>query len=78
MYDVARHAGDVDFGTPTAACRETSPGSGVFLRDWSKATVRWDCATGHANITMKPGFEQELVHPPLKGKAAWTQAAISS
>ena len=35
-------------------CHETGEGSGVFEREWSKATVRWDCAKGHGDIVPKP------------------------
>ena len=34
-------------------CHETGEGSGVFEREWSKATVRWDCAKGHGEIVRK-------------------------
>ena len=34
---------DKDYGVPHGICRETSPGSGVFERDWSKAKVKMDC-----------------------------------
>eukprot|EP01116_Phalansterium_solitarium_P006392 TRINITY_DN1868_c0_g3_i1.p1 TRINITY_DN1868_c0_g3~~TRINITY_DN1868_c0_g3_i1.p1 ORF type:complete len:413 (+),score=136.21 TRINITY_DN1868_c0_g3_i1:257-1495(+) len=44
---------DVDYGTPTGLCAETSSGSGVFVRDWTKATVQMDCNTWTATITMK-------------------------
>ena len=36
-----------------AACKETSVGSGVFEREWTGASVQWDCATGHGKITRK-------------------------
>jgi hypothetical protein len=44
---------DQEFGTPTGVCAETSPGSGVFSRDWTGATVQWDCNAGHGSITRK-------------------------
>jgi len=47
---------DEDFGQPQdggAACKETSVGSGVFEREWTGASVQWDCATGHGKITRK-------------------------
>ena len=42
-----------DFGEPVggAACKETS--DGVFEREWTGATVQWDCGTGHGKITKK-------------------------
>ena len=42
---------DEDYGEPTGPCKETAPGSGVFERAWSKATVTWDCNTGKESIT---------------------------
>lgn len=44
---------DEDFGEPAAPCSETSPGSGVFQREWSEATVQWDCNAGHGKIVRK-------------------------
>jgi len=46
---------DEEFGQPVgeAACQETSPGSGVYERQWTRATVQWDCNAGHGNITRK-------------------------
>ena len=37
---------DADYGDPVdATCAETAPGSGVFAREWSKASVSVDCNT---------------------------------
>ena len=44
---------DDDHGEPLGVCKETSSGSGVYEREWSKATVQWDCASGHGKITAK-------------------------
>jgi hypothetical protein len=46
---------DEDFGVPTstAACAETSLGSGIFTRAYSNATITWDCAKGHGEIVRK-------------------------
>lgn len=50
---------DRDFGVPTGtrgtltACAETASGTGVFRREYTKATVEWDCGTGHGTITPK-------------------------
>ena len=46
------------YGEPRdAVCKETTAGSGVFEREWSGATVQWDCnsraGTQHGKITMK-------------------------
>lgn len=40
---------DEEFGEPKGACEEVGE-TGVFQREWSSATVSWDCSTGHGNI----------------------------
>ena len=50
------HALDVDYGAPVdprGVCTETSPGSGVFVREFTKASVTMDCGAWHGSITMK-------------------------
>jgi hypothetical protein len=42
-----------DYGTPTGFCEETAPGSGVFTRDWTKATVQMDCNAYKGTVTLK-------------------------
>lgn len=44
---------DEDFGVPVGGlpCHETT--DGVFKREWTKATVQWDCGLGHGSITRK-------------------------
>jgi len=42
-----------DFGTPMGLCAETNAGSGVFQREFSKATIKMDCNTGTPSIVMK-------------------------
>ena len=48
---------DDDYGEPLGVCKETSPGSGVFEREWTGATVQWNCNAGdgaqHGTITRK-------------------------
>ena len=51
---------DEDFGSPMeggAACKETGEGTGVFSREWSGATVEWNCnakpGTAYGKITRK-------------------------
>ena len=44
---------NVDYGEPQGLCAETSTGSGVFTREWSKATVQMDCNKWNATIVMK-------------------------
>lgn len=46
---------DWDYGVPTgdSPCAETTPGSGVFRRRWTKADVELDCNSFTSKITMK-------------------------
>ena len=44
---------NVDYGEPLGLCHETASKSGVFVREWSKATVKMDCNTWTPTITMK-------------------------
>ena len=57
---------DVDYGEPAKArdadgqetdadeyCHETAPNSGVFVREYTKASVQLDCGAFEAKITMK-------------------------
>lgn len=38
-------------GVPTGLCKETK--SGVFEREWTKASVKMDCGTYTGSVTMK-------------------------
>ena len=42
-----------DFGEPTELCTETAKDSGIFSREWTKATVSMDCNSWTPTITMK-------------------------
>ena len=44
---------DVDYGVPTEICHETSPGSAVFTREWSKAIVTVNCSEWSSSIKLK-------------------------
>lgn len=47
---------ELDYGIPMSHCVETAPDSGVFTREWTKATVQMDCNVGQygkAKITWK-------------------------
>ena len=46
---------DADYGVPVdVQCRETVPGkSGIFVREWSKASVQLDCNKWQGTITPK-------------------------
>eukprot|EP00047_Mylnosiga_fluctuans_P008772 m.260071 g.260071 ORF g.260071 m.260071 type:complete len:421 (-) comp23253_c0_seq1:104-1366(-) len=41
-----------DYGTPLGTCAETAAGSGVFTREYSKATVQMDCNTWMGSVAM--------------------------
>ena len=40
--------GDDNFGAPVATCSEVA--DGVFQRNWTKATVTWDCHAARGTI----------------------------
>jgi len=42
-----------DYGEPTGLCTETAHNSGIFTRDWTKASVKMDCNTWTPTITLK-------------------------
>lgn len=44
---------NADYGEPLGLCTETAPNSGVFTREWTKASVKMDCSTYTGTITMK-------------------------
>ena len=47
---------DLDYGEPIGHCKETFTNSGVFQREWTKASVQMNCGVGkygEAKITMK-------------------------
>ena len=41
-----------DFGAPLGLCAETAPGSGVYSRKYSRATITMDCNTAVPRIEM--------------------------
>ena len=41
---------DIDYGEPTSLCMESS--AGVFTRNYTHASVQYDCNSGHSSITM--------------------------
>ena len=44
---------DVDYGTPIdTACKETSAGSAIFTREYSKASVEMDCNSFSGKVNM--------------------------
>ena len=52
-YEYPAQQFNADYGTPLGVCAETSPGSGVFSREFDKSTVSMDCATWTPTITFK-------------------------
>ena len=44
---------NADYGEPSALCAETAAGSGIFTREWTKATVQMDCNAWKPTITMR-------------------------
>lgn len=51
---------NADYGVPTSGlCAETARGSGVFTREYSKASVAMDCTTWKGTVTMKEETEGE-------------------
>lgn len=44
---------NADFGEPAGICEESPVGSGIFVREFSRATVQMDCTTWTPNITWK-------------------------
>lgn len=43
----------LEYGTPTGTCAETSPGSGVFTRDFTLATATMDCGAYKGSVRLK-------------------------
>lgn len=44
---------NADYGEPSELCTETTTKSGIFTREWSKASVKMDCNTYTGEVTMK-------------------------
>jgi hypothetical protein len=44
---------DTDYGAPLGLCAETASGSGVFKREYTKATVTMDCKSWKGKLEMK-------------------------
>ena len=42
-----------DYGEPLGLCSETVAGSGIFVREWTKATLQMDCNSWVPSIKMK-------------------------
>ena len=48
-------------------CKETSVHSGVFVREWTKASVQMDCNTYTPEIKMKDSASQVVVESKHHG-----------
>ena len=55
---------DGDYGRPLGLCTETVPGSGVFTRRWSKATITFDCNTWSHSGLLPPSPPGPPPPPP--------------
>ena len=44
---------NADYGEPLGRAAETAPGSGIFVREFTKSTVQMDCNTYSPKITFK-------------------------
>jgi len=44
---------DRDYGTPVGRCDESGTNTGIFTREWTKASVSWNCNTGEGGIKLK-------------------------
>ena len=54
IYDWNAEWLDADYGVPSdEVCKETSVGSGVFVREWSRATVQMDCNKWEPSVKFK-------------------------
>ena len=51
-YEYPQELND-DFGEPAGACAEAPSGSGVFVREFSRATVQMNCSSWTPSITWK-------------------------
>jgi len=61
---------DMDVGEPLGNCAETAPGSGVFERAWSRASVAFDCGAWVGTVTPNATpAEAEYPAPPASHNA---------
>jgi hypothetical protein len=52
-YEYPAKQFNADYGEPIGLATETSKDSGIFVREWSKATVQMDCNSYTPKITFK-------------------------
>jgi hypothetical protein len=69
---------NADYGEPTELCKEST--TGVFTRDWTKASVKMDCGSYTGTIIMKDTgksvFEQTIIMKDT-GKSVFEQTMPS-
>eukprot|EP01043_Picozoa_sp_COSAG02_P093669 COSAG02_NODE_30166_length_556_cov_0.737418_2_plen_99_part_00 len=53
FYEYPAEQFNADYGEPLGLAKETAPDSGIFVREWSKATIKMDCNSYTPTITMK-------------------------
>jgi hypothetical protein len=52
-YEYPAKQFNADYGEPLGLATETAKDSGIFVREWSKATVQMDCNSYTPKITFK-------------------------
>ena len=68
---LARVTNDDSGACPLAACAETGNGTGVSQRQWTKASVEWDCNKGHGTITRKYEYEVSIRKRGTRKRKMW-------
>merc|ERR1712127_968844 len=53
IYDFPADVLNADYGEPIGRANETAPESGVFVREYTKASIQMDCNTYTPTITFK-------------------------
>ena len=53
QYEYPAKQFNADYGEPLGLATETAHDSGIFVREWTKATVQMDCNTYMPKITFK-------------------------
>jgi hypothetical protein len=53
FYEYPAEQFNADYGEPLGMAKETAADSGIFVREWSKATIKMDCNSYTPTITFK-------------------------
>ena len=78
VYDRPALLDSLDVGTPVGNCSETAPGSGVFVREYTKAKVAMNCSAWNGTIESKTGWSRlksDETTPPVDGGCAAVMTA---